>query len=281
MEYYYLPSHGLPISVQARLSGKSRSYFYYKRKQPTKDALLLSRIEAVAKTHPFYGYKRMARELGVNHKRTYRLMKLHNIHACSSRKRRAKNQYSSNKASLPNFLKDMAITAPNQVWAGDFTHFDWKRRTFYLATVMDIYTRQIVGWHVALNHSVELVIEALNMAIGTRSKAPAIFHSDHGSEYIGDVYVTKLKEFGITPSNSAKGKPWQNGIAESFYFRFKEELGDPNRFDSFEKLFEELCRKFKIYNSERIHSALKMSPDAFHEKVLRENDVAKNSQKSA
>lgn len=281
MLYYYLPAHGLPIAVQAHLSGKSRSYFYYKRKQPSKDALLLARIEEVAKIYPFYGYKRMAQELGVNHKRTYRLMRRHGIHARSSRKRRAKNQYSSSKASLTNFLKEMILTEPNQVWSGDFTHFDWKRRTYYLATVMDIYTRQILGWHVAANHSTELVIEALNMAIGTRSKSPKLFHSDHGSEYIGEEYVTKLKDSGITPSNSGKGKPWQNAEAESFFFRFKEEFGDPNRFETFEKLFEGLCQQFKVYNTKRIHSALKMSPDAFYAKAIQTHAVERDEQKGA
>lgn len=268
MVFYYLPAQGLPISVQARLSGRSRSSFYYKRKQPKKDALLLERIQAIHCAHPFYGYKRMAQELCVNHKRTYRLMKRHGIRARSSRKKHAKNQYSSSKTSLPNVLKDMTITAPNQVWAGDFTHFTWKRRTFYLATVIDQYTRQVVGWHVAANHSTELVVEALQMALGRRSKAPQLFHSDHGSEYIGEEFVANLKHHGITPSNSAKGKPWQNGIQESFYFRFKEEFGDFNRFTTFDALFEELCRHFKIYNTTRIHSALKMSPDAFYEKAM-------------
>ena len=200
---YYLSAHGLPIAVQARLSGKSRSSFYYKRKQPTKDAALLEEIREVHERHPFYGYKRIAQELAVSHKRTYRLMRHHNIRARSSRKRHSKNQYSSNKTSLPNFLKDLTITEPNQVWAGDFTHFAWHRRTFYLATVIDQYTRQAVGWHVASNHSTELVMEALRMALGRRSKAPKIFHSDHGSEYIGEEFVANLKANGITPSNSA------------------------------------------------------------------------------
>ena len=281
MYFYYLSANGLSISVQARLSGKSRSSFYYKRKQPLKDAELLAKIEELHRHQSHYGYKRMAHALHVNHKRTYRIMKQHGIYARSSRKRRAKNQYSSSKTSLPNFLKDMTLIEPNQVWAGDFTHFTWKRHTYYLATVIDQYTRQVVGWHVAANHDVEFVLEALSMAIGRRSKAPKLFHSDHGSEYISKEYVTKLQGHGITPSNSAKGKPWQNGVQESFYFRFKEEFGDFDRFKSFDSLFEELGRAFKMYNSERIHSALKMSPDAFYEKVMHEKSVENNASKQA
>lgn len=273
MIQFFLNAQGLPIAVQARLSGKSRSYFYYQRKQPKKDELFWDRVYPVHKAHPYYGYKTIARQLGVSHKRVYRIMRMHGVRAKTSRRRRAKNQYSAGKASLPNHLKDMTISQANQAWAGDFTHFTWKRRTYYLATVMDLYTRQIIGWHVAPSHTVELVLEALKMAVGRRSKAPEIFHSDHGSEYIGEEYVSKLRELGITPSNSAKGKPWQNGCVESFNYRFKEEFEDPNRFDVFERLFQGLCSQFTGYNSERIHSALKMSPDAFHAKKMQELEL--------
>ncbi len=272
MQHIFLSAYGVPIAVQARLSGRSRSYFYYQRKQPRKDADFLVRVLAVHKAHPYYGYKKIATELGASHKRVYRIMRMHGLRAKSSRRRRSKNQYTSPKVSRPNLLKGTIVTEPNQVWAGDFTHFTWKRRTYYLATIMDIHTRQIIGWHVAPSHSVGLVLEALKMAIGRRSKAPAIFHSDHGSEYISAEYLTKLKELAISPSNSAKGKPWENGFVESFNFRFKEEFEDPNRFSAFDKLFEELCGKFAEYNGDRIHSALKMSPDAFHERRMRELD---------
>lgn len=279
--FLFISASGLPVSVKARLSGRSRSSFYYKRKQPTKDEQFLEQVEMIHKKNPFYGYKRVAGVLGVSHKRTYRLMRMHGICAKSSRKRRSKNQYSVGKSSLPNHLKDMTIAHPNQAWAGDFTHFTWKRYTYYLATVMDVCTREIVGWHVASNHSVELVNEALKMALGKRSKAPIIFHSDHGSEYISDEYVSKLKEHGITPSNSAKGKPWQNGFVESFNGRFKEELGDPNRFPVFEKLFQALCSQFTTYNTQRIHSKLKMPPSAFYRLKMEELEGHKDLSKAA
>lgn len=272
--FFFLSADGLPVAVKARLSGRSRSSFYYPHKQPKKDEEFLKEVLAINKVYPYYGYKRIANVLRVSHKRTYRIMRMHGIRAKSSRRKRGKNQYSTNKTSLPNFMKDMDIENPNQAWAGDFTHFSWKRRTYYLATVMDIYTRQIVGWHVSTHHSVELVAEALKMALGKRSKAPTIFHSDHGSEYISEEYVSKLKAHGITPSNSAKGKPWQNGFVESFNYRFKEELGDPNRFEAFDTLFQELCSKMNEYNAKRIHSALKMSPNAFHEQ--KEQELARS-----
>lgn len=274
---FFLCAQGLPISVKARLSGKSRSYFYYERTQPNKDALFWDQVRAECKAHPYYGYKRIAKELGVSHKRVYRCMRMHGIQAKTSRRKRAKNQYSMLKTSLPNHVKAVTIDEPNQVWAGDFTHFTWQRKTYYLATVMDIYTRQIVGWHVSPCHSVELVLEALKMAVGQRSKAPMLFHSDHGSEYICDEYLIRLKELGITPSNSAKGKPWENGFVESFNYRFKEEFEDPDRFAVYDKVFQELCDKFTEYNSGRIHSKLDMTPDAFHQKMMREMKPGKEA----
>lgn len=280
MNFFYVSAAGLPIAVKARLSGRSRSSFYYKRKQPKKDAVFLEQVLALHKKNPYAGYKHIARLLGVSHKKVYRSMRMHGIQAKSSRKKRGKNQYSSSKTSLPNLTKDVKPLRPNQIWAGDFTHFVWKRRTYYLAVIMDLFTREIVGWGVATHHSVTLVLEALSMATGKRANAPQIFHSDHGSEYISEEYVATLKKHGITPSNSAKGKPWQNGHVESFNYRFKEELGDLSRFTQFDHLFQELCRQMSFYNTERIHSALRMSPEAFYKKnimTLEQDNLAREA----
>jgi transposase InsO family protein len=281
MPTFFISAQGLPIAVQARLSGRSRSSLYYKLKQPKKDEHLLNQIIPIHDAHPFFGYKSIAKLLGANHKRVYRVMRRSGLRAKTSRRIRSKNQYNSGKSSLPNMIKETTISSPNHVWAGDFTHFTFKRRTFYLATVMDLYTRQIVGWHVSSSHSVDLVLEALNMAIGNRSHPPMLFHSDHGSEYLSETYLATLKDHDITPSNSAKGKPWQNGHVESWNYRFKEELEDPNRFKVFEKLFEHLCSQIHFYNNERIHSALKMAPDAFYAKKMKELEEAERIPKAA
>lgn len=267
---YFLSAKGLPIYVKARLSGRSRSTFYYKPKKPKKDQALLERIITVHKENPYYGYRSIAIALKVNHKVAHRLMKRHGIRSKYAHRRRGKNQYSALKTSLPNLLKDMEIRLPNHVWAGDFTHLHFQHRTFYLATVIDVYTREVVGWHIATHHSVELVAEALRMAIGKRCKTPLVFHSDHGSEYISETYVAKLIKHGIAPSHSHKGKPWQNGIQESFFNRFKRELGDLRRFTGIDTLIEGLGRQFAFYNTKRIHSALKMPPSAFYARSMQE-----------
>src|SRR5215207_7466338 len=150
---YFVAASGLPIAVKARLSGRSRSSFYYKPKKPSKDERLRQIVEPIHKANPRYGPKVIAYELRlrgqvVNHKCVARIMKQYQMDVVGRPRKRQKNQYSLNKTSFPNLIKDMEIMKPNYVWAGDFTELRWKRRTYYLATVMDIYTREIIGWHI-------------------------------------------------------------------------------------------------------------------------------------
>lgn len=284
MSLIFLSAHSLPISVQAKLSGRSRSSFYYKPKMPARDQKRLDIILPILKKWPCYGPKTIAddlrekRGIRINHKCVARLMKRHGYHSARKRKKYRKNQYNSSNSSHPNRMKEIDIKAPDRVWAGDFTHITFQRRPVYLATVLDTYTRQVLGWHIATNHTAELVIEALRMAIGKRGeKTPLMFHSDHGSEYISDAFIAKLKEHGITPSNSAKGKPWQNGIQESFYRTFKEEFGNPNRFTDFADLLEALGQHFKDYNDGRVHRALRMPPTMFYERKMQEQKRLKDA----
>lgn len=284
MRILFLSAQGLPISVQAHLSGRSRSSFYYKRRKPERDRKLLEIIRPVHEDHPHYGAKAISDDLKakqsviVNHKCVARIMRQYGLRSRRSRKKHSKNQYNSTNSSHPNRLKDVDVKAPDRVWAGDFTHITFQRKPLYLATVIDIYTRQVLGWHIATNHTVDLVVEALRMAIGKRrNKVPLIFHSDHGSEYISEAFLAKLEEQSITPSNSAKGKPWQNGIQESFYRTFKEEFGNPNRFADFVDLVEALGQHFKDYNDERVHRALRMPPTMFYEMKMRELEAANSA----
>lgn len=282
MNIYFLSAHGLPTSVKARLSSRSRSSFYYKHKKPERDRRLVDIILPVHKAHPSYGPKNIADDLKskhhvtVNHKCVARIMKRYGIRSKRSHRKHRKNQYNSTNISHPNRMKDIEIHAPDCVWAGDFTHITFQRRPLYLATVIDTYTREVLGWHIATNHSVELVTEALRMAIGQRGKkTPLMFHSDHGSEYISEKFLAMLQGYKITASNSAKGKPWQNGIQESFYRTFKEEFGNPNRYTDFADLVEALGQHFKDYNVERVHSALRMPPSMFYERKIEEQERLK------
>jgi transposase InsO family protein len=112
----------------------------------------------------------------------------------------------------PNLLKTNYPRHPNDIWAADFTYIPYQGKFLYLATVMDLFTKEIVGTAVVANHSVMLVLQAVFAATLRRSR-PTIFHSDNGREYGSKVFTRALNEFGIAISRSAKASPWQNGLS--------------------------------------------------------------------
>lgn len=151
---------------------------------------------------------------------------------------------------------------PHHVWAADFTEVWWNDRWVYIATVIDLYTREIVGAAVSLRKGTTLTLQALWAALMSHPR-PIIFHSDNGSEYIAVAFVAVLAKFGIHISRTHPGCPWENGYQESFYGKFKIDLGDPNRFCSLGELVAEIYRTIWIYNNTRIHSAFAMPPKIF------------------
>ncbi len=174
------------------------------------------------------------------------------------------------KISYPNLLKTNFPRSTNDIWVADFTYIPYRGKFLYLATVMDLFAREIVGATVMANHSVMLVLQALFAAV-ERHPHPAIFHSDNGLEYGSKVFTKALRELNIQISRSAKSSPWENGYQESFYAQFKVDLGDPNRFRTLGELVYEIHHLIWNYSHRRIHSALKMPPAAFadrYEKLL-------------
>ena len=127
---------------------------------------------------------------------------------------------------------------------------------------MDLFTRSIVGFSILTNHSAALVIGALLSAVH-HAPRPKIFHSDNGSEYDAEDFKVILRSLGTLISRSAPGCPWENGYQESFYGKFKVDLGDSDRFETLGELVYEIYHTLYVYNNSRIHTALKMSPREF------------------
>ena len=152
---------------------------------------------------------------------------------------------------------------PNAVWASDFTYIPFKNSFIYLATILDIFSREIVDFSIRTDHSTDLVEEAFNHAKQRAAELPQILHSDQGSEYKSESYTKLLKKHGINISMSKKASPWENSFQEAFYSGFKFDLGATNRFQDKAQLIEAICGTINYYNKERIHSALKMSPSDF------------------
>ena len=245
----------------------SRQSLYYKPKLPEKDQILKTMIEKVMEKHKAYGHKRIAYELKINKKRILRVMKLFNLKPKRNRKapRKPKDE-NQPSTGIPNLIKGMLVLTRGLVWVSDFTFLLYYGRFVYLATLEDIFTREIVGWEVSLRHDKHLVAQALLNALDKNS-APEISHSDQGSENRSGHYLNLLESFGIKVSMSAKGSPWENGYKEGFYSEFKLELGHPEAYPSLGELVEAIALQIHYYNNERIHTALKCPPAVFAKRV--------------
>lgn len=247
--------------AKARLLGISRSSLWYEKKQPTKDWALKVKIEEVLRAFPSYGYRRIALHLTKNKKMVQRVMRIFGIKAYRRRARRWKKPRKQ-PVSYPNLLMRIVPAYPHHVWVADFTHLAWLGRDIRIATVMDVFTRDIVGIAIGTRGGTALVTEALGNALLVYPR-PMIFHSDNGPEYAAKSFRAFLERAGITISRSKPGCPWENGYQESFYGRFKAEFGDPERFHTLGELVAEIYLHIHRYNTLRIHSALRMAPRQF------------------
>ncbi len=247
----------------AKQLGVARSSLYYSSKMKIRDLLFKIEIEAVMAKHKAYGHKRIARALKANKKKVLRVMKLFNLKPKRRRKAPFKPEdMNKEPMAIPNLIKGTVIGAPNQAWATDFTYLPYFGRFIYLATVEDLFTRQIIGWEVSLKHDTDLVMQAMLKAIESHP-APKIAHSDQGSEYASKNYLNFLKSLDILVSMSQKASPWQNGCQESFYGNFKLELGHPECYPTLGELIEAIAGQIAYYNNERIHTALGCPPAVF------------------
>ena len=248
----------------ARKLGVSRASLYYRPKKPKEDAAIRERILALQAEHPAYGHRRMALFLGFNRKRIHRIMQRFGIQPRLMRGRPWKRGDTGKPATgIPNLVKGLCPIRPGALWAGDFTYIPWRNDFIYVATVLDVFTREIVGWHVGMRHTTDLVIRAFLDALERTGKAPRTFHSDQGSEYVSGQFELLLVNLDVTASQSRKSSPWENGFQESFYNQFKLELGNPGRFTDLGALVEAIHRQISYYNGDRIHLAVKMPPTAF------------------
>lgn len=248
-------------SALAREFGVSRRTLYYHHKQEDNDWHTKQLIETALRMHPAYGHKRLAIYLTINKKRVRRVMKKYGIKPY--RRRTKKYEKRPKDCIFPNLLLTETPSGPGDVWASDFTHIvKYHGRWVYLATIIDLFTREIMGWSVLMNHSTQLILNAWCHAIHSHPP-PRIIHSDQGSEYTSGDYAACVHMTGTQLSMSAPGCPWENGYQESFYGKFKTDLGDPSRYDNLGELVAVLHEVIHYYNTERIHTALKMAPRQF------------------
>lgn len=226
-----------PIGLMCEVLGVSRSGYYAWRKRPTparakSDAQLTVEIAGAHKrSRSTYGSPRVhaelrARGVRVGRKRVERLMRQNGIQA--RRKRRFRRTTDSNHSNpiAPNVVeRQFEPEAPNQVWVTDVTYVWTDEGWLYLAIMLDLFARRVVGWAASATNDTELALAALGQALRVRHPAPGlVHHSDRGSPYASSDYRSALEARGIVASMSRTGDCWDNAVAESFFASIKAEL---------------------------------------------------------
>lgn len=257
-------------TVLAKKLGVSRSSLYYISKQDEYDEQLRKQIVVVLGIHPSYGHKRIALEFPINKKRVLRVMKKFSIkpYRRRAKKPRKKADEGKEETQWQNEIVGMCPIRPNVIWASDFTYIKFLGAFIYLATIIDVYTREIIGWNISIRHDTELVLGAFQHAIERAGAVPIWLHSDQGSEYDAKRYEEYVSGEGIIISMSAKASPWENSFQESFYSQFKVDLGVVNRFATVEELIETIYQTIFYYNNQRIHTSLKTTPVKFKQQYV-------------
>lgn len=257
----------------AKHIGVSRSSLYYRPKRDEIDREVKNQIESVLASNPAYGHKRIALALKLNKKRILRVMKKYGIKPYRRKTKRIIKKKDIGKpiSQFVNLIKDTEITKPNQIWVTDFTYIKFQLKFIYLATIIDLFTREVVGVNISRFHNRYLVIGALEDALSKYGK-PDIIHSDQGSEYDSLEFIIFCQNIGVKISMSNKASPWENGHQESFFGHFKAEIGDLHRFDELGEVIEEIYRMIYYYNNQRIHTKLKMPPVKYRLSVKKDSD---------
>ena len=235
-------------------------------KLASRDKALAKQIRQVHQTDPAYGHRRVAWELGINPKRALRVM---NKFGIKPPRRKVKKHWctrSTNNHHYTNLIKDTLPTTAHHIWASDVSYIKFQGRFWYLATIEDLATRQIIAAQVGRQHNAQLVKTTILAALKTGLK-PIYFHSDQGTEFMARECTGLLENNGIQVSVSNLASPWENGYKESFFGRFKDEFGDFNRFNHVGELVEEIYSKIYYYNYRRRHTAFKVAPAVYAQQL--------------
>lgn len=265
----------LPIAVSTYYAAKTRP----KSRRQIEDERLLVEIKRVhVENYGVYGRRKIWAQLNregitVGRDRCERLMKQAGI--CGVvRGKKPRTTIADDKADRAPDLVDRdweAVNAPNRVWVADFTYFrTWASMT-YVAFVIDVYSRRIVGWRVATNMRTDLILDALEHAIWTRDQQldGLICHSDAGSQYTSIRHTERLAEIGAAPSIGSVGDPIDNAVAESTIGLYKTELINPQRpWRTVDQLEYATFEYVDWFNHKRLHGEIGNKPPAEHETLF-------------
>ena len=269
----------VPIKDLCRTAGVSRSaYHEWFYKMPTIDESatdLEKEIECIVLEFPGYGYRRVTHELKrrgrtVNHKKVLATMRARSW--TKKRKRRFVKTTDSehNLPVFPNLTRDFIPSGTNQLWVSDLTYIRLRHGFVYLATILDAYSRRVIGWSLGNGLDSELSLSALRMALMKREISPGlIHHSDRGVQYACHAYIDMLRTHDILISMSRTGNPYDNAKAESFFATLKKEEVYLNEYDDYAEALIRIGRFIEdVYNTKRLHSSIGYLPPAEFENNL-------------
>ena len=235
-------------------------------------------IEAIQLEFPGYGYRRVQRHIArqglrINGKRIRRVMSQYGLLPVVWKSFVRTTDSCHRLRIYENLLKDRQVEGLNEAWVSDITYIRIETCFVYLAVIMDLYSRRVIGWAISRRLDRQLCLEALEMALRERNPAPGcIHHSDRGVQYAPEQYVQRLRVAGFQISMSAKANPYDNAFMESFFKTLKYEEVHLWNYDSYQMVIDRVPYFIEeVYNKKRLHSALGyIPPNEFEEKVMRE-----------
>ena len=272
-----------PVRMMCRLLKVSSSGYYAWRVRPESQRAQTDRelTRVIRRLHAdsqgVYGSPKMRDELKdegyrCGRHKVARLMRLAGLRGCPKRRFKITTECDPSHPVAKNLLRqDFAAEAPNQRWASDITYISTHQGWLYLAVVMDLYSRRIVGWSMSRWLNRHLVIDALSMAIGSRRpEGELIHHSDRGGQYTSDDFRDELEKHGIECSMSRAGDCWDNAVMESFFGTYKQEWAHHHRWSGLLSARASTHDYIEVfYNRRRLHSALGYrTPAEADEKVV-------------
>ena len=260
-------SEGLTLRQMCETAAVSRAGYYrsWRKKEPKVEETALRdaiQKEALSRRHRG-GYRPVTRALKnngwvINHKRVLRLMREDNLLSIRRRRFVVTTDSDHGWRIYPNLACRMIVTDINQLWVADITYVRLQQEFIYLAVILDVYSRRVVGWGLSRRLERQVAQQALEMALTERRPLPGlVHHSDRGVQYASGDYVKRLESCGITISMSRPGNPWDNAWAESFIKTLKVEEINGQRYRNFDQA-KACIGTFieEIYNQQRMHSAL-------------------------